>query len=621
MTELSCKHEQIFSQYHSAAWLCNEVADKVCGETQQMVNFFELYWCELDGKTWILILIALFLIFVIFKYTSITVEEYIAEGIQNISDWLGLSDSLAAVTLLAFANGAGDVITAIVASDAEGGVSYNIGSLYGAGLFVCSMVVAICILQSKDDMVFDSMIIFRDIGFYIGATVITICFALYKWITWWGSLILLVWYVILVVVVVCVDKNDTEKGGEHYELEEDGKVKVPQAVKIQDTVRRLSIQAPEEAQDGLNKILTEIQENKPSSKQSLDSKQKQADGQLQTQRSLVSVNSDQRKDFGQIFGQLALAIGTEHQAGVPEGEVDIMQGILHAVHLHNLADQLRIKLDYIKLQRRKPEESLSCYEIFMHFVEAPFMYALNLTVLPCDKEQYSKRRCLIYPIPGMLFAVWVVMQEVSLRVLFIGLALGLVLELIFLTTLEAKRPPKYFIWINILGVIGGLMWTYLLVNVLVDLLTCIGVILNLDNTYLGLTILAIGNALPDALTTIALCKQGAGTLALSGGYAGQLFGLLIGFGISMLKLTLKEGPQPFDIFEPSKIHENILSLLVVGTALLVLVSTFIYAVSNNFVMKKGFGIYLLVVYALFIIGTTVIAVKRAIEFSPKNNYA
>jgi hypothetical protein len=43
------------------------------------------------------------------------------------------------VTLLAFASGAGDVMTAIVASGSEGGVAYSLGSLYGAGFFVCTV--------------------------------------------------------------------------------------------------------------------------------------------------------------------------------------------------------------------------------------------------------------------------------------------------------------------------------------------------------------------------------------------------------------------------------------------------------------------------------------------------
>jgi len=40
----------------------------------------------------------------------------VAPSITEISESLELSDSLAAVTLLAVANGAGDVITAIVAA-------------------------------------------------------------------------------------------------------------------------------------------------------------------------------------------------------------------------------------------------------------------------------------------------------------------------------------------------------------------------------------------------------------------------------------------------------------------------------------------------------------------------
>jgi len=60
-------------------------------------------------------LLSFFIIFLIFRFISSTVEEYIASGITYIADYMELSESLAAVTLIALANGAGDVITAIVA--------------------------------------------------------------------------------------------------------------------------------------------------------------------------------------------------------------------------------------------------------------------------------------------------------------------------------------------------------------------------------------------------------------------------------------------------------------------------------------------------------------------------
>lgn len=54
----------------------------------------------------------------------------------------------------------------------------------------------------------------------------------------------------------------------------------------------------------------------------------------------------------------------------------------------------------------------------------------------------------------------------------------------------------------------GLMWTYVLSDMLIDMLNLFAVIFKLDNTYMGITILGIGNSLPDALTTIALAKKG-----------------------------------------------------------------------------------------------------------------
>ena len=46
--------------------------------------------------------------------------------------------------------GAGDLVAAFVASGQLGGISYNVGAIYGAGLFVCSMVVGLIILTSKE---------------------------------------------------------------------------------------------------------------------------------------------------------------------------------------------------------------------------------------------------------------------------------------------------------------------------------------------------------------------------------------------------------------------------------------------------------------------------------------
>ena len=81
-------------------------------------------------------ILAVIIIFLILKVINDIVDEYVAEALVYVSEWLKMSEVLAGVTLIALANGAGDLITAVVASGSSEGVAYNIGALFGAGLFV-----------------------------------------------------------------------------------------------------------------------------------------------------------------------------------------------------------------------------------------------------------------------------------------------------------------------------------------------------------------------------------------------------------------------------------------------------------------------------------------------------
>jgi Ca2+/Na+ antiporter len=61
--------------------------------------------------------------------------------------------------------------------------------------------------------------------------------------------------------------------------------------------------------------------------------------------------------------------------------------------------------------------------------------------------------------------------------------------------------------ICLVSTLMGLIWTFVLSEMLIDLLNTYIVIAKLDNTYMGLTVIGIGNALPDALTTIELAQH------------------------------------------------------------------------------------------------------------------
>jgi len=74
--------------------------------------------------------------------------------------------------------------------------------------------------------------------------------------------------------------------------------------------------------------------------------------------------------------------------------------------------------------------------------------------------------------------------------------------------------------VAVVGCVSGFIWTYYVSGLLIDLLGMIGVLTKLSATYLALTIIAVGNALPDALITIKCAKEGKAIMGITGGYAG-----------------------------------------------------------------------------------------------------
>lgn len=115
---------------------------------------------------------------------------------------------------------------------------------------------------------------------------------------------------------------------------------------------------------------------------------------------------------------------------------------------------------------------------------------------------------------GVLFVFLAVLKGAFLKwYLIIGLPITFILLIAFYFMnkgLEKSEIPgrTSFILLNILALFTGLIWSYIVISILIDILTCIGIIAKISAVFLGLTIIAIGNALPDGLVTIALAKEG-----------------------------------------------------------------------------------------------------------------
>ena len=71
---MDCTHENMYHTGIPADQMCN-VASAIC--SGDFANFYELYWCAYNGSLTALLLTYLVMIFLIFKWTGIVVDEYI----------------------------------------------------------------------------------------------------------------------------------------------------------------------------------------------------------------------------------------------------------------------------------------------------------------------------------------------------------------------------------------------------------------------------------------------------------------------------------------------------------------------------------------------------------------
>lgn len=573
--ELQCTYKDLISSKKSQEFLCSIASTQICGSQQELFNFFKLYWCNLNNNIYLLIFLYLTLIFVILKITAFIVKNYIAEVITHLTESLKMTPSFAAVTLLAFANGAGDLITALVASEVEGGISYNIGALYGAGLFSCSLVIAICILQDEKPIYFEKSIIYRDIMFYMISTIVTLLFAVYGCINWVCCVILLSLYITLIALV-----------------------------RIQDAIKKKRRRRKRK-----EKMMKTFLKNKNLSQKMIENV-KSEDSNVDIVHSYHH-NHEQSVHAGKALGlAILMHLRDSFHSRVDDNFSDLeldLKGLIFSMREATLRSKMRLKLKLAHEYNKIPFKDLTFWGKVNHILDLPSKCLLYITALPPSEEAYSKRRCIIYAIPGTLFWYWIFNQEIDSSYLIYPLPAGIILMVIFIIILPKKKVPKYIMVLNIMSVISGLMWSKELIMLLTDILNTVEVVMNVPKTFLGLTVLAVGNGMVDAVTTITICKSGAGTLAISGGYMGQLFGYLVGFGASMLKVTLEKGPQEFDLFSSDDSHRNILALGVIGFTIVVLVLTFTWGVLKKRKFGRGFAWIMIGTYVLFILGSSGVA--------------
>ena len=129
-------------------------------------------------------------------------------------------------------------------------------------------------------------------------------------------------------------------------------------------------------------------------------------------------------------------------------------------------------------------------------------------------------------------------QALLLPTLYSLIASLIALSLLLLLT-SPDKPPRYRHLICYLGFVVAIAWISTIANEVVGVLKALGIILNISDAILGLTIFAVGNSLGDLVADITVARLGYPVMALSACFGGPMLNILLGIGLGGCYMTIR----------------------------------------------------------------------------------
>ncbi|KAI1122297.1 hypothetical protein F5Y10DRAFT_254334 [Nemania abortiva] len=246
-----------------------------------------------------------------------------------------------------------------------------------------------------------------------------------------------------------------------------------------------------------------------------------------------------------------------------------------------------------------------------------------------DEDQGWNRWLLVVQIfIGPLFCVlvaWANFAEdlqrpivVLVRSLLISLVFSLVLLAVLLTTTSPERRPKYHVAFCFLGFVIAIAWISTVAGEVVGILKAFGVILDISEAILGLTVFAVGNSIGDLVADVTVARLGYPVMALSACFGGPLLNILLGIGLGGAYQTIHAANKhhikyPEEPFRYEPYHIQVTGTLMVSTlALLVTLFALLVVVPmNKWMMTRRIGFGLIVLWTASTVANLTIEITGA----------
>ncbi|QGA17914.1 hypothetical protein EYB26_005590 [Talaromyces marneffei] len=179
-----------------------------------------------------------------------------------------------------------------------------------------------------------------------------------------------------------------------------------------------------------------------------------------------------------------------------------------------------------------------------------------------------------------------------------------------------QAPNQLRPFLSFIGFTVGICWVAIIADEVVSLLKTIGVILNISESLLGLTVFAVGNSLSDLVADITVARLGYPVMALSACFGGPMLNILLGIGMGGLYMILHSSAETtttstidgLSLHTPYKITISRNLMISSVTLLTTLVGLLIIVPLNHWRMDRKIGCGLIVLWSLSTLGNVIVEI-------------
>lgn len=144
------------------------------------------------------------------------------------------------------------------------------------------------------------------------------------------------------------------------------------------------------------------------------------------------------------------------------------------------------------------------------------------------------------------------------------------------------KYPKQNVYL-FLSVFASIAWMKLLTSCILDVLLYFSLLFKVNETFLAVVIISVGNSLGDLFSISALSELGDESMAFLGTYSSQICNLYTGISLNMIL----GNHYSFDLFKEGSTSSKLI-LFLIGFAGFVMMSQTFYGCFSKWIFKKGF---------------------------------